>query len=146
MIRDILYPKEIKFKFYADGMKFIGIMALLAIVAQCITLPIQLGKGVPYSILIDRTLDLLTVTVPPALPAAMSCGIVFAISRLKKQDIFCISPPRVNMAGQIQNFVFDKTGTLTEEGLSVLGFRPTAASQYEVQNKGVVDQTIFTEF
>ena len=36
------------------------------------------------------------------------------------------------MAGQIQNFVFDKTGTLTEEGLSVLGFRPTAASQYEV--------------
>ena len=50
------------------------------------------------------------------------------------------------MAGQIQNFVFDKTGTLTEEGLSVLGFRPTAASQYEVQNKGVVDQTIFTEF
>ena len=113
-------------------MKFIGIMALLAIVAQCITLPIQLGKGVPYSILIDRTLDLLTVTVPPALPAAMSCGIVFAISRLKKQDIFCISPPRVNMAGQIQNFVFDKTGTLTEEGLSVLGFRPTAASQYEV--------------
>lgn len=127
-------------------MKFIGIMALLAIVAQCITLPIQLGKGVPYSILIDRTLDLLTVTVPPALPAAMSCGIVFAISRLKKQDIFCISPPRVNMAGQIQNFVFDKTGTLTEEGLSVLGFRPTASSQYEVQNKGVIDQTIFTEF
>ena len=109
-------------------MKFIGIMALLAICAQCITLPIQLSKGVPYSILIDRTLDLLTVTVPPALPAAMSCGIVFAISRLKKQDIFCISPPRVNMAGQIQNFVFDKTGTLTEEGLSVLGFRPTASS------------------
>ena len=132
MIRDILYPKEIKFKFYADGMKFIGIMALLAVAAQCITLPIQLSKGVPYSILIDRTLDLLTVTVPPALPAAMSCGIVFAISRLKKQDIFCISPPRVNMAGQIQNFVFDKTGTLTEEGLSVLGFRPTASSQYEV--------------
>ena len=40
LIRDILYPKEIKFKFYADGMKFIGIMALLAILAQCITLPI----------------------------------------------------------------------------------------------------------
>ena len=40
LIRDILYPKEIKFKFYADGMKFIAIMALLAILAQCITLPI----------------------------------------------------------------------------------------------------------
>ena len=30
------------------------------------------------------------------------------------------------MAGQIHTFVFDKTGTLTEEGLSVLGVRPSA--------------------
>lgn len=29
------------------------------------------------------------------------------------------------MAGQVSTFVFDKTGTLTEEGLSVLGIRPT---------------------
>ena len=99
LIRDILYPKEIKFKFYQDGMKFIAIMALLAVLAQGITLPIQIRDHVPVSILVDRTLDLLTVTVPPALPAAMSCGIVFAINRLKKQNIFCISPPRVNMAG-----------------------------------------------
>ena len=54
-------------------------MALLAILAQAITLPIQIRAHVPASVLIDRTLDLLTVTVPPALPAAMSCGIVFAI-------------------------------------------------------------------
>ena len=33
LIRDILYPKEIKFKFYSDGMKFIAIMALLAVLA-----------------------------------------------------------------------------------------------------------------
>ena len=84
LIRDILYPKEIKFKFYQDGMKFIAIMALLAVLAQGITLPIQIRDHVPASVLIDRTLDLLTVTVPPALPAAMSCGIVFAIGRLKK--------------------------------------------------------------
>ena len=34
------------------------------------------------------------------------------------------------MAGQISTFVFDKTGTLTEEGLSVLGFRPSTASVF----------------
>ena len=78
--------------------------------------------------MIDRALDLITVTVPPAIQAAMSCGIVFAINRLKSVDIFCISPPRINMAGQISTFVFDKTGTLTEEGLSVLGFRPMAGA------------------
>lgn len=39
LIRDVLYPKEIKFKFYEDGMKFIAIMALLAIVGTVITMP-----------------------------------------------------------------------------------------------------------
>ena len=105
-------------------MKFVGIMAILAIIGSLTTLPLQADMNVPLVIIIDRTLDLFTVTVPPALPAAMSCGIVFAIARLKRQDIFCISPPRINMAGQIHTFVFDKTGTLTEEGLSVLGYRP----------------------
>jgi cation-transporting ATPase 13A3/4/5 len=38
-------------------------------------------------------------------------------------NIFCISPPRINVAGSVETFVFDKTGTLTEEGLSVFGFR-----------------------
>lgn len=53
----------------------------------------------------------------------MTVGIVFSISRLKKAKIYCISPPRVNMAGRVNLMVFDKTGTLTEDGLQVLGFR-----------------------
>ena len=28
LIRDILYPKKLKFKFYDDGIKFVGIMAI----------------------------------------------------------------------------------------------------------------------
>ena len=99
LIRDILYPKEIKFKFYSDGFKFVGIMAILALVGIIVTIPLQVDQGVPVAIVVDRGLDLITVTVPPALPAAMSCGIVFAINRLKSQSIFCISPPRINMAG-----------------------------------------------
>ena len=106
-------------------MKFIAIMALVAVMVNLISLPLQYNLGVPTKMLISRFLDLITVTVPPALPAVMSCGIVFSLNRMKKQSIFCISPPRINLAGQIQTFVFDKTGTLTEEGLSVLGFRPT---------------------
>ena len=96
--------------------------------------------------MLDRTLDLFTVTVPPALPAAMSCGIVFAINRLKKQDIFCISPPRINMAGQLATFVFDKTGTLTEEGLSVLGFRSTARDLSDTKSGNSRINTAFINF
>ena len=126
-MRDILYPKQVKFQFYADSMKFVFIMAFLSVAFSCLTIPYQLDLGVPTKTIIDRTLDLMTVAVPPALPAAMSCGIVFALRRLRLNgSIYCISPPRVNLAGQVDTFVFDKTGTLTEEGLSVLGFCPTA--------------------
>lgn len=123
LVRDILYPKKIHFKFYDDGLKFVGIMALVAILGFVVVTPIMIKQGTSYLLLLDRSLDLITICVPPALPAAMTCGSVFAISRLKKSKIFCISPPRVNLAGRVTTFVFDKTGTLTEEGLSVLGFR-----------------------
>ena len=73
--------------------------------------------------IIKRLLDLVTITVPPALPAAMSIGVMFALRRLKKNKIYCISPPRVNLAGKVSKIVFDKTGTLTEEGLNVAGHR-----------------------
>ena len=47
----------------------------------------------------------------------MTAGTVFALSRLKQKKIYCISPPRVNVAGRVNLMVFDKTGTLTEDGL-----------------------------
>lgn len=64
--------------------------------------------------------------VPPTLPLAISVGTSFAIYRLRsKYKIFCISPPRVNVAGQLKLICFDKTGTLTEEGLDLVGIKPT---------------------
>jgi cation-transporting ATPase 13A2 len=70
-----------------------------------------------------RALDLITVVVPPALPATLSIGTSFAIGRLRKAGVFCISPSRVNVGGKVNVICFDKTGTLTEEGLDVLGVR-----------------------
>lgn len=73
--------------------------------------------------MILRALDLITIVVPPALPATLSIGTSFAIGRLKKLGIFCISPPRVNIGGKIDCMCFDKTGTLTEDGLDIHGIR-----------------------
>ena len=100
-------------------------MGLIAIIGFLCTLPIMIGEGLETADIIDRSLDLITITVPPALPAAMTVGTAFAISRLKKRKIFCISPPRVNVSGRVNLMVFDKTGTLTEDGLQVYGFRGT---------------------
>lgn len=86
-----------------------------------------------------RALDLITIVVPPALPATLSIGTNFALSRLKLKSIFCISPQRyvvsaaiaeafltffrVNVGGKLDVVCFDKTGTLTDDGLDVLGVR-----------------------
>lgn len=92
-------------------------MGLLAIAGFLATLPIMLNQGFETWAIVDRSLDLITITVPPALPAAMTAGTAFAIARLKKKRIYCISPPRVNVSGRVNLMVFDKTGTLTEDGL-----------------------------
>lgn len=79
--------------------------------------------GLAWHLIVVRALDLITIVVPPALPATLTIGTNFALSRLKKQQIFCISPQRVNVAGKLDIVCFDKTGTLTEDGLDVLGVR-----------------------
>lgn len=63
------------------------------------------------------------MVVPPALPATLSIGTSFALNRLRRSGVFCISPNRINVAGKINICCFDKTGTLTEDGLDILGVR-----------------------
>lgn len=91
-----------------------------------ITIPKNIEQGIDPTDIVLRSLDVFTITIPPALPAAMTVGTIFALARLKKAQIFCISPNRVNVAGKVETFVFDKTGTLTEDGLKTKGFRIAA--------------------
>jgi len=81
------------------------------------------ARQVPFETIVIRALDLITVVVPPALPATLAIGTSFAVARLRKAGIFCISPNRVNVAGKVNVVCFDKTGTLTEDGLDILGAR-----------------------
>jgi len=69
--------------------------------------------------------DLITIVVPPALPAAMTIGVVIAQQRLGRKNIFCISPRTINVAGSTDCVCFDKTGTITEDGMDMWGVIPT---------------------
>lgn len=57
---------------------------------------------------IKRALDIITIIVPPALPAAMSVGRFYAQRRLKNQQIFCIAPRNINISGSVNCVCFDK--------------------------------------
>lgn len=84
LVRDILYPRETKFKFLRDSLIFVFSMGLIGILGFCATLPTLIDLGTSTEKLIDRSLDLITITVPPALPATLTVGVAFAIKRLKK--------------------------------------------------------------
>ena len=62
----------------------------------------------PAGTIVLRVLDIVTIAVPPALPAAMTVGSIYAQSRLKKKGIFCISPQRINLCGKLKCICFDK--------------------------------------
>ena len=102
------------------------VLFAFAIVGIIISIPRNIVQGIDPTEIVLRSLDVFTITIPPALPAAMTVGTIFALARLKKAKIFCISPNRVNVAGKVETFVFDKTGTLTEDGLTTKGFRLAA--------------------
>ncbi|XP_064610270.1 polyamine-transporting ATPase 13A3-like [Liolophura sinensis] len=130
LIRSILFPKPVGFKFYQDAMRFILFLGLIATVGMIYSIAILYREGVLFSKIVLRALDIITIVVPPALPGAMTVGMVYAQMRLKKQGIFCISPPRINFCGKLKLICFDKTGTLTEDGLDMWGVLPVVSKRF----------------
>lgn len=133
LTRSILFPKPGRFSFYEDSIKFIKGMSIVAILGFVASLYNFVRLGVSISLMIRRGLDLITVVVPPALPAAMGIGAQLALSRLRRHNIFCTSPPRINVAGKLDAWVFDKTGTLTGESLEVLGVRGVCSANGQAE-------------
>uniref|UniRef100_A0A8C5GP46 Polyamine-transporting ATPase 13A3 n=1 Tax=Gouania willdenowi TaxID=441366 RepID=A0A8C5GP46_GOUWI len=139
LVRSILYPKPTDFKLYHDAYLF-----LLCLVAVA-------GIGFVYSVVLStiiiESLDIITITVPPALPAAMTAGIVYAQRRLRNLGIFCISPQRINICGQINLVCFDKTGTLTEDGLDLWGVqRVENGSFFMSEDKACKENLVKSQF
>ncbi|TKS80093.1 putative cation-transporting ATPase 13A3 [Collichthys lucidus] len=123
LVRSILYPKPTDFKLYRDAYLFLLCLVGVAGIGFIYTIVLSIMNKVPAKTIIIESLDIVTITVPPALPAAMTAGIVYAQRRLKRVGIFCISPQRINMCGQLNLVCFDKTGTLTEDGLDLWGIQ-----------------------
>ena len=121
MVRSILYPCPVDFKFERDSYKFVGFLTFCALIGftyTCVRLVIDEWS---FKDIFLAAADLITIVVPPALPAAMTVGSLYAESRLKAKGIFCISPRSINISGSIDCVCFDKTGTLTEDGLDLMG-------------------------
>ena len=135
LIAGILYPKKDKDTFTRDSVKYIIFMGIMTIVGFGISLKFLIVEGENTAReIIERFLDLFTTAVPPSLPACLSIGITYSLSRLSDKGIFCIQRDRINKAGSVNILVFDKTGTLTEDHLDISGYvsvKINAENQFE---------------
>ncbi|KRT85040.1 hydrolase, partial [Oryctes borbonicus] len=132
LVRSIMYPPPADFKFDQDSYKFIGILAFIALLGFIYTVVSKMSRNLAAWDIIIKALDLITIVIPPALPAAMTMGKLFALNRLKKKDIYCINSRVINVSGSINCVCFDKTGTLTEDGLDMWGIVPI--NEFKVQD------------
>ncbi|KAF2457334.1 hypothetical protein BDY21DRAFT_39066 [Lineolata rhizophorae] len=123
LVRSMLFSKPVGFELHRDAFRYVGVMAVVAAIGFLASVANFVRLGVEWHVIVVRALDLITIVVPPALPATLTVGTTFAQERLKKKSIFCIAPQRVAVGGKLDVVCFDKTGTLTEDGLDVLGVR-----------------------
>jgi cation-transporting ATPase 13A2 len=129
LIRIISFPRSRSIKFYSESAKFIAFLFCLSIISYGILIA-KLVAVVETNDLVVKFFDLITITVPPGLPASMSVGIVYSLNKLKKKNIFCISPDKIILGGRVEHICFDKTGTLTEDFMDFYEFVPKSAKSF----------------
>ncbi|XP_029309994.1 probable cation-transporting ATPase 13A3 isoform X2 [Cottoperca gobio] len=142
LVRSILHPKPTDFKLYRDAYLFLLCLVGVAGIGFIYTIVLSIMNKVPAKTIIIESLDIITITVPPALPAAMTAGIVYAQRRLKRVGIFCISPQRINMCGQLNLVCFDKTGTLTEDGLDLWGVQTAVDGSFSPPEADAAEESL----
>jgi len=123
LIRIITFPRSRSIKFFRESAKFIAFLFVLSIVSYLILIS-KLRVYVETADLVQKFFDLITITVPPGLPASMSVGIIYSLNKLKSKNIYCISPDKIILGGRVEHICFDKTGTLTEEFMDFYEFVP----------------------
>ncbi|XP_066257174.1 polyamine-transporting ATPase 13A3-like [Euwallacea similis] len=119
LVKSILFPTPVSLQFHKDAFKFVFVLFVLAFSGMAYCIYLYIRRHASMEDIFIRSLDIVTIVVPPALPAAMTIGTVYSHNRLKKLKIYCISPPRINVCGKIKLACFDKTGTLTHDGLTM---------------------------
>ncbi|GFG36797.1 hypothetical protein Cfor_08636 [Coptotermes formosanus] len=135
LVRSIMYPPPADFKFDQDSYKFIGILAAIAAIGFIYTLVLKIERSIAAGDVAIKALDLITIVIPPALPAALTVGKLYAQNRLQACKIYCINSRVINVAGSINCVCFDKTGTLTEDGLDMWGVLPVEERRFKVAVK-----------
>ncbi|CAH1173807.1 unnamed protein product [Phaedon cochleariae] len=146
LVKSILYQPPVGSDFYKDSFKFVLVLLTVAAAGMGYCMYLYISRGAAFEDIIVRTLDVITIVVPPALPAAMAIGTSYSQSRLKTLGIFCVSPPRINICGKIKLACFDKTGTLTHDSLNMNSIVPSVDGRFSLPIDNVAELDVESKF
>lgn len=79
LVRSMLFPRKSDFKFYTDALKFIGVLVVLSFIGLAVDFPTFIKDGA-YTTFVQGS-QLITITVPPSLPACLSVGINYGLQK-----------------------------------------------------------------
>ncbi|XP_040205466.1 probable cation-transporting ATPase 13A4 isoform X1 [Rana temporaria] len=131
LVRSILYPKPVNFKLHRDAIRFLIGLVIISVVGVIYIAIVNTKNNGATSLTVLWCLLLVTVSIPAALPASLTICTLYSQTRLKKNNIFCLSAQRINMCGQLNIICFDKTGTLTEDGMELWGILPSGGTFFQ---------------
>jgi cation-transporting P-type ATPase 13A2 len=105
----------VPFKFIREAFYFIAILFAAAMVGfginawqlaiNCVDPDTGLPRqctGDDIATIVQRGCDMVTIVVPPALPLALSVGVIYAMAALRSKKLYCISPSKVNVSGKVR--------------------------------------------
>ncbi|XP_053566201.1 probable cation-transporting ATPase 13A4 [Bombina bombina] len=131
LVRVILYNKPINIKLYREAVKFVLGLLVLALLSVIYTVVVHTLAGASIREIVLFSFLILTMVMNPGLPGTLTLGLLYAQTRLKKLGIFCISPQRIIISGQLNLICFDKTGTLTKDDLDFRGVVPCVENCFQ---------------
>mmetsp|Transcript_15332 Transcript_15332/g.13061 ORF Transcript_15332/g.13061 Transcript_15332/m.13061 type:complete len:81 (+) Transcript_15332:1065-1307(+) len=80
----MLFPRETDFDFYRDSFKFLGMLAIVATLGLIVDIAFWVHfdtKGLMFKLVI-KSLEIITICIPPTLPVCLQIGVSIAIERL----------------------------------------------------------------
>lgn len=130
LIRMVLYPALVKFKYTEQLPVVYAFMTLWATICFIATMTFQ-GQGWVNGFFVG--ISFLTQSMNPMMAVSFTLGQSAAALRLKEKNISCLNIGRIPIAGKISTMVFDKTGTITHGGMDLAGVRPVDEGRFEAE-------------
>ncbi|ETW07204.1 hypothetical protein, variant 32 [Aphanomyces invadans] len=121
LLRQILYPDDVPFQMVTDSYRYLLALSIVAGLTSLQRIYDAIQAHSTLGDLVISVFDLISTTIPAALPMILTVGVGFSLTRLQQARLCCIDAQKINVAGHINCFCFDKTGTLTSDHLDFEG-------------------------